>query len=116
MDGAKLSIPVVVVACLYLAVGVIGFAYHFQGLLTSQPDAIWIEVTEFLAIVCGVFLLRRQNWARWLAIAWMGFHVAISAFYPLQRFAIHALFLVAITWVLFASRYGGIFRRTAQPK
>ena len=36
-----------------------------------------------LAIVCGVFLLRGHNWARWLALAWIAFHVVLSAFHAI---------------------------------
>jgi hypothetical protein len=62
-------------AILYLVVGIIGFAYHFPELRAGHPDAIWIELTEFLAIVAGVFMLLGRNWARWLALAWIAFHV-----------------------------------------
>ena len=53
-------------------------------------------------------MLRGQNWARWLAVAWMAFHVAISVFHPLRELAIHVVFLVLIAWILFrpgATRY-----------
>jgi Trk-type K+ transport system membrane component len=92
-------VPVLVVALLFLAVGGVGFVYHFREL--SAPDGIWIELTEFLAFVSGVFLLLGQNWARWLAIAWMAFHVVLSAFGSFRETAIHAVFLAVIAWLLF---------------
>jgi hypothetical protein len=101
-------LSVIIVACVYLAVGTIGFAYHFRELLASQRETIWIELTEVLAVVCGVCLLRRHNWARWLAVAWIAFHVVLSAFHSLPQFAIHALFCALIAWALFhpgANRY-----------
>lgn len=103
----KIPISVIVIACLYLAVGAGGFALHFKEL--RAPDGIWVEVTEFLAIVCGAFLLRAQNWARWLAIAWMGFHVAIS-FGVFSQLAVHSLFLVLIVWCLFRADAARFFR------
>jgi hypothetical protein len=105
MSRKKMPVSVAVIACLYLAVGIGGFVAHYGEL--RAPDGIWVEVTESLAIVCGVFLLRARNWARWLAVAWMAFHVAIS-FGVLSRLAIHSLFLISIVWCLFhtdASRY-----------
>jgi hypothetical protein len=45
-------------------------------------------------------MLLGQNWARWLALLWMAFHVAISFGVP-QNLVIHSLFLVLIAWVLF---------------
>ncbi|HTV82049.1 MAG TPA: hypothetical protein VME18_05320 [Acidobacteriaceae bacterium] len=91
---------VTLLACLYLAVGVAGFAAHFRGLLAHQPDACGIEITEFLAAVVGLFLLLGHNWARWLALAWIAFHVAISIHDP-RRLAIHSAFLILFAWILF---------------
>jgi len=93
-------ISVTLLACLYLAVGVFGFAAHFHGLLSHQPDAIWVELTEFLALLIGIFLFRGQNWARWLALAWIAFHVAISLHEPGKLIA-HSIFLILIVWILF---------------
>jgi uncharacterized membrane protein HdeD (DUF308 family) len=96
---------VILIACLYLAVGIGGSIAHFGD--RHAPDWIWVEVTEILAIVCGVFLLLAHNWARWLAIAWMAFHVVIS-FGELRQLAIHSLFFVLIVGCLFradASRF-----------
>jgi hypothetical protein len=95
-------ISITLLAGLYLAVGVLGFVAHFHGLPTRQPDAFGVELTEFLAIVIGIFLLRGHNWARWLALVWIAFHVAISIHDP-QRLAIHAAFLVVFAWILFSA-------------
>jgi hypothetical protein len=105
MGRKRIPLPVIVIACLYLTVGIGGFVVHLSD--RRAPDWIWVEVTEFLAIVCGVFLVRAHNWARWLASAWMAFHVVISVG-DLRQLAIHGLFLVLIVWCLFradASRF-----------
>lgn len=108
MNSNKRPNSVTILACVYLAVGTIGFAYHFRELMVFQRDAVWIELTEFLAIVSGAFMLRGHNWARWLALAWMAFHVVLSAFGTIREVAIHAVFCAVIAWVLFrpdAARY-----------
>src|SRR5690242_4871598 len=87
MKSNRPPIAIIIVACLYILVGVAGFAAHFKELITRQPDAPLMELTELIALVCGIFLLRRQNWARWLAVAWIAFHVVISAFHPLPELA-----------------------------
>ena len=95
---------VVIVACLYIAVGVLGFAFHLREFLESSTfhyDAVVIELTEFLAFLFGVFLLRGANWARWGAVAWMAFHVALSVSDPFQKLAVHIVFLGLIAWLLF---------------
>lgn len=100
MNANKRPLSVWVLSCLFIAVGAGGFAIHFRELLTFQQDAIWIELTEFLAVVAGVFMLLGKNWARWLALVWMAFHVAIS-FPALQQVAMHFLILLVMAWLLF---------------
>jgi hypothetical protein len=102
-------LSVTLLACLYLAVGTIGFVAHFRGLLAHQPDAWDVEITEFLAIVIGAFLLRGHNWARWLAVLWIAFHVAITIHQPL-RLAIHSALLILFTWILFRQTAARYFR------
>ncbi|HTD54828.1 MAG TPA: hypothetical protein VK670_05570 [Silvibacterium sp.] len=110
MSSSKRPVSVLVLACLYLAVGVAGFVAHFGDL--RQTDGVWIELTEFLAIVAGAFMLRAQNWARWLALAWMAFHVVLSFRAPPQL-AIHALMLALIAWLLFRPEANRYFRSAA---
>jgi hypothetical protein len=107
MSRKRIPLPVILIACLYLAVGIGGLVVHFSD--RRAPDWIWVEGTEFLAIVCAAFLVRAHNWARWLACAWMAFHVAIS-FGDLRQLAIHSLFLVLIVWCLFRADAGRFFQ------
>ena len=103
----RIPVSVIVIACLYLAVGLGSLVAHLDEL--RAPDGIWVEVTEFLAIVTGVFLLRAQNWARWLAVAWMAFHVLISLG-VLRQLAVHTLLLALIVWLLFRPDASRFFR------
>lgn len=105
----KRPVFVTVLACVYLAVGALGFAAHFRELVAWQQDAVWAELTELAAILCGAFLLRGQNWARWLALAWIAFHVVLSMFRPFRELAIHGLFFAVIAWILFRSESGRYF-------
>lgn len=91
---------VIVIAVLYIVVGLGGFASHLPN--HWQREDILIEATELVAITCGVFLLFGKNWARWLALAWMALHVVIS-FPVTTKVAIHLCFLIVIAWVLFRS-------------
>lgn len=103
----KRPLAVWVVACLYLLVGCSALVYHIHDL--GKPDGVWVILTESLAIVTGVFLLLRQNWARWLAVAWMVFHVAIS-YGDVVKLIVHAGFLVLIVWLLFRKDSTRYFR------
>lgn len=107
---------VTIVAAVYLLVGAAGFIFHFRELMAFHPDAPLIEFTELLALVAGLFMFQGKNWARWLALAWMAFHVAISAFHPLRELLVHAASCVVITWILLRPPAGRYFRQAgAQP-
>src|SRR5215471_13341503 len=116
MNATKRPVSVWILSCLYLAVGTIGVAYHFPELRAHQADSLWIEFTELLAIVSAVFMFRGHNWARWLALVWMAFHVAIS-FPTYRQVVIHLAIFAVIAWVLFrpdARRYFAIRRPGGQ--
>jgi hypothetical protein len=109
----KRPIAITILASLYLLVGTVGFVFHFREILDRhafQYEDALIELTELIAIVCGVFLLRGRNWARWLALAWMAFHVAISFLDSVQKVAIHGLFLAAFAYLLFRADARKYFR------
>lgn len=110
MKWRRPPFSVLVLACLYIGVGTIGFAAHFRELLARQHDAALIELTEMVAVVCGVSLLQGHNWARWLALAWIAFHVVLSAFHSFGELAIHALFCAMIAWLLFGPEGARYFR------
>lgn len=107
----KPPVSVLIVALLYLAVGIVGCVYHFPSLLAWQQGSVWAESTELLAVIAGVFLLCRQNWARWLAVTWIAFHVGISALHSYAQASVHAVFLVLIAWALFSSAAAKYFQR-----
>lgn len=101
MPSVRRPVPVLIVAGAYLAVGIIGFVAHFRDLLATPSEGVWIELTELVAVVVGVFLLRGRNWARWLAVAWISFHVVLSAFASSREVAMHVVIAALIVWLLF---------------
>lgn len=107
MNSARRPIAILLLSCLYIAVGTAGFVVNFPKLIALQQESIWIELTELLALLAGAFMFRGRNWARWLALVWMAFHVAIS--FPVVRQVItHSIIFALIAWVLFrpdARRY-----------
>lgn len=107
----KRPIPVTVIAWVYIATGALGLVYHFSDLNAGSVfryDALWIELVRMAAVVCGAYMLRGRDWARWVALAWIGFHVIVSAFHTLPELAMHCLFFALIAWILLrrdAARY-----------
>jgi len=107
-------LAVTILAIVYIAIGAGGFISHFHGLREGSLlrfDGAIIELVELIALTAGIFLLFGRNWARWLALAWIGFHVVISAFDSFGKVAIHAVFFAAIGWILFRSGAARYFRR-----
>ncbi len=105
-------ISITLIAGLYIAVGALGFIFHFRDSLQSPASGVWVELTEVLAAMAGIYMLRRKDWARWLALAWMGAHVVFSALGALPAAAIHAGFFAAIAWILLRPPAGRYFRNS----
>jgi hypothetical protein len=110
-DDAR-PISVTVLAWLFIAVGVIAFVRNFPSILHLEKDSFLIEFVELVGLTAGIFMLRRQNWARWLAIVWMAFHVAVAAFFRVQGLLVHILIFAGITVLLLRSDSAAYFRRT----
>jgi hypothetical protein len=108
----KRPLTVTIIACLLVAVGVVGSAYHLNELKQNafRGANIWIFVLEFVAILCGVFLFRGASWARWLAMAWIAFHVVVSFFDSFGKVAVHAVILVLFAYFLFQRNANSYFR------
>jgi len=100
----NLPLPILVVSILFILAGSIGFTYHLKEFY--QPDVnvsqlIWVLLLRILAIVCGSLLLLRMSWARWLAIAWLAYHVYIGAINSTSEMIAHIVLLVIVTVLLF---------------
>lgn len=99
-----------IIAWLFVLVGagdiVRGLADIRRGQFHS--DVLWPVGLGVIAIVCGLFLLRRSNWARWIAVAWLAFHVALS-FDSVSKLAVHGALLVVLAYFLFRSQANGYF-------
>ena len=103
-------LPVIIVSVLFILVGCIGFVYHLKELsgLNEVNETVWILFLRILAVVCGILLLFKVNWARWLAVAWLAYHVVIGALHSTSEMIVHIAFLVAVSVLLFlpvSSRY-----------
>jgi hypothetical protein len=96
-------IPVTVVGVLFILVGVGSTALHILEFRAHPPTwamAVGICAIGVLAVVAGLYLLDGQNWARWLALLWMGFHVAISVRDPIGKLVFHAALFVFFAYIL----------------
>lgn len=106
----KRPLSVTIVGCIFLAIGILASAAHAAELRGSGAhDALWALLVNLVAIVCGIFLLRRGNWARWLAVAWLAFHVILSL-HSRQALLIHSALLAVFAYLLFRPAATAYFR------
>ena len=109
----KRPLSVTIIGLIFIAAGVIGFAYHITEFNMQRPfesEIILISLVRLLAILGGVFVLRGKNWARWLLLVWIAFHVVLSAFHSLSEFLAHGLLFAIIAYVLFRPQASAYFR------
>lgn len=99
----KRPLPVTLIGFLFIAVGLVGVVYHASELTTlfTESDAGWVLLLRVLAIVGGLFVLRGANWARWLVLGWITFHVVVSVSHSPAELAMHAVLMVVVAVALF---------------
>jgi hypothetical protein len=119
------------VAWVFIAVGTVTLLSDWWQLLTPgaaqqlaklKADGLadlgpaWL--TRALAIVGGVGLLRGCNWARWLLLAWMIFHIGLSVMHSPLELAIHVTIYTPLAYLLFRRSTEPYFRpeRIATPE
>jgi hypothetical protein len=109
---------VTLVACVFVLAGAVGIAYHARDLVDPgfQVGTVWVLLLRLAAIVAGVFLLRGANWARVLAVAWMAYHVVLSAFHTMPELLAHLVFLTVIVAVLLHPSAAAFFVRAKREK
>lgn len=117
---------ITIIAWLFVAAGIAGLLNDLWPLLTSGAAAQIAKLksdgladlgpawtTRLLAIVGGIWLLRGRNWARWLLVAWMIFHIGMSAFESWEKLVFHCVIFLPIFIFLFRST-AQLYFRTAK--
>lgn len=67
-----------------------------------------VHLSRLAMIVAGVFMLYGRNWARWLFVAWVAFHIVLSALHSVTLLLLHVAIFSVILYFLFrrsASNY-----------
>ena len=101
---------------LLILAGTAQFVLHATRIhLPLQFWGIFIPLFELIILVSGVFLLRGSNWARWLATAWIGFHVGVGFLNSVRQGVIHSLLFVVFVWLLFRPEVNAWFRIRRNP-
>lgn len=106
------------ISWLFIAVGCIASLAILSPLfgstvnLTSHDffDLTMALSVNVLAIICGIFILFGHNWARWVIVPWMCFHIIISLNSPPKLIA-HGVIFSIILYFLFRPKTSGYFMR-----
>lgn len=108
----KPPFPVIVIGCVIIAAGM---ATLFLHLLHNPIDRATFPILllGLSAIASGIFLFKGQNWARWFVLAWLAFHVVISALNSLLTSLPHLALLIAVAYSLFSRPSSNYFKRAS---
>jgi hypothetical protein len=64
-----------------------------------------------IAVVAGIFLLRGARWSRWLILAWLAFHVVVSALNSISAALPHIVLLLVVAYFLLGPPTSQYFQR-----
>ena len=109
---SKRPILLILVSLLFIVVGIGSLSAGVWPIIPTRAvrlDSVIVTVSGLTAILSGVFMLRGTNWARWLCIAWLGFHLVVSFWHNTAELAVHTLFLAVIAFILFWTSAAGWF-------
>ena len=109
----KRPLSVTIIGWLFIVAGTVGLVYHAKEFKADGPfryELVLVCLIRLFAIVCGVFMLRGRDWARWGLLVWIAYHVVLSAFHSLSQFLMHGLLLAVVAWFLMRPRTGEYFR------
>ncbi len=69
----------------------------------------YVHLSRLLQIVAGVFMLYGRNWVRWLLVAWITFHIIISALHSVLFLLMHVAIFSVILIIVFRRRASAYF-------
>jgi len=110
MKDRPLSITLI--SFLFIAAGTVGIIYHaseFKDI--AMPDVGLVLFVRMLAIIGGVYTFRGANWARWLLVVWIFYHVILSFFHPAAEFIMHVALSVVVIISLFHPKANCYFKK-----
>jgi hypothetical protein len=99
----KRPFALTVVGWLIIAGAVSGLVRGFAETKTFWPvdyDLLTVVVVDVAGVIFGVFLLRGSNWARWLTLVWLAFHVGLGFFISAGAAVAHSVIFAMLAYLL----------------
>jgi hypothetical protein len=101
-DAGSRPRSITVIGWIFIAIGAVGIVRDGLALRASPLGELGPALASgLLALVGGAGLLRGAGWARWLLVAWMGFHIVLSALHSAERLVVHIVLFAPILYFLF---------------
>jgi hypothetical protein len=106
-------LSVTLISYLFIAAGVMGIIYHASELkdVVAMPEVSLVLFVRILAIIGGVFTLRGVNWARWLLVAWIIYHVVLSFAHSTAELVMHFILAIVVVLSLFHPKANTYFKK-----
>jgi hypothetical protein len=115
----KRPLSITVISWIFIAFGGIALLVSLMPLagpsaanrIAERPLEFWlVPVIQVLALVSGVFMLYGFNWARWLLVVWIGYHIILSALHSPMELAVHSLLFAVVLYFVFRPQASTYFR------
>jgi hypothetical protein len=101
----------IVFGAIALAAGLLPLARMNGAQLITDLEKHWmVHLSRGAQIVSGVFMLYGYNWARWLLVVWLTFHVIVGALHSPLHLVTHALLFLVGLFFLFRRNASAFFR------
>ncbi len=109
----KRPLTVAIICCLFIVAGVTGIIYHAPEWKATgmQADTILAFVVRVAAIVGGIFTLKGSNFARWVLVIWIVYHVVLSFYHSTAELVTHIAVTIVVLLGLFNSKANEYFRK-----
>ena len=119
MKARPLSVTIiswvfVLLGSISLVSGLLPLAGANAAQLLAEFKTHWmVQLSHLAALVGGLFMLRGHNWARWLLVVWMVFHVVIGALHGWIPLLTHVVIFSSILFFLFRRNASEYFTNSA---
>jgi hypothetical protein len=91
-------------------------AHRIAEVKSQHPFEFWMApIVRLVAVLCGVFMLCGFNWARWILVVWLGWHIILSLLHSWFELLVHSLLFAVVLYFLFRSQASAYFRGTGAP-
>jgi hypothetical protein len=100
------------------SIALVGGLLPLSGMDSAQVVADFkkhwmVHLSHLAALVSGLFMLRGHNWARWLLVVWIVFHIVIGALHGWVPLLTHVAIFSVILFFLFRCKASEYFTGAA---